>query len=116
MKAIFTILIALFAATFTFANNGEPTKGAPVKTEISTETAKISTAMDAVLNNLIVNNTLATTATTMDKATAMTIVSNEQTIVTDRFVVHTFGETTTSDRIAPVAVATETIELDAEEL
>ena len=116
MKAIFTFFFALVATSFAFANNGEPIKGAPVATTVNAETAAISTAMDAVLTNLIVNNTLATTAATMEKATQMTVVSHDQTIVTAPFAVHTFGETRTADSIVPAAIATETIALDAEEL
>jgi hypothetical protein len=130
MKAIFTIAIVTFlntcAATFAFANNGNPTKGAPATTvatvatvvtlENNDATAEMSAAMDAVLGNLITNNTLATTATTMDNAAIMTITANNETTISNRFAVHTFGETTTSDNIAPVAAAMEVITLDAEEL
>ena len=123
MKAIFTIAIAIFAATFTFANNGNPTKGAPATTatvatvatvENNDATAEMTSAMDAVLGNLITNNTLATTATTMDNATILTVTSNEITI-SNRFAVHNFNETT-SDNITPAATAMEVITLDAEEL
>ena len=79
-------------------------------------TAEMSAAMDALLGNLITNNTLATTATTMDNAAIMTIIANNETTISNRFAVHTFSETTTSDNIAPVAAATEVITLDAEEL
>ena len=122
MKAIFTIIIALFVATFTFANNGNPAKGAPATTvnvvtvENNDATTEMSSAMDAVLGNLIANNTMAVTATTMDNAAIMTITSNNEITVSNRFAVHTFGETLTSDDIAPVATAMETITLDAEEL
>jgi hypothetical protein len=119
MKAIFTIVIAIFAATFTFANNGNPAKGAPATTVVTVEnndaTTEMSAAMDAVLGNLIANSTMATTATTMDNATILTVTSNEIT-VSNRFAVHTFNETTTSDDIAPVAAAMETIVLEAEEM
>ena len=122
MKAIFTIVIALFVATFTFANNGNPIKGTPataatvVTIENNEATAEMSAAMDAVLGNLISNNTLATTTTTMDNAAMMTVTANNEITISNRFAVHTFGETTTSDDIAPVAAAMETIVLDAEEL
>ena len=123
MKAIFTIAIAIFAATFTFANNGNPTKGAPATTatvatvatvENNDATAEMTSAMDAVLGNLITNNILATTSTTMDNATILTITSNEITI-SNRFAVHNFNETT-SDNITPAAPAMEVITLDAEEM
>jgi hypothetical protein len=122
MKAIFTIVIALFAATFTFANNGNPAKGAPATTvnvvtvENNDATAEMSAAMDAVLGNLISNNTMAVVATTMDNAAMMTITTGNEITVSNTFAVHTFNETTTSDDIAPVAAAMETIVLEAEEM
>ena len=122
MKAIFTIVIAIFAATFTFANNGNPVKGTPATTatvvtvEKNDATTEMSAAMDAVLGNLIANNTMATTTTTMDNATILTITSNDEITITNRFATHTFGETLTSDNITPAAAAMEVITLDAEEL
>jgi hypothetical protein len=79
-------------------------------------TTEISAAMDAVLGNLIANNTMATTSTTMDNAAMMTITTSNEITVSNRFAVHTFNETTTSDDIAPVAAAMETITLEAEEI
>ena len=126
MKAIFTIVIAIvIATTFSFANNGN--NGNPIKGAVATtttvvatvnadETTEISAAMDAVLGNLIANNTLTTTNTTTDNATVMTFTSNDEITVSNRFAVHTFGETTTSNDIAPAQHVAETIVLDAEEL
>jgi hypothetical protein len=122
MKAIFTIVIALFVATFTFANNGNPTKGAPATTvnvvtvENNDATAEMSSAMDAVLGNLIANNTMAVVATTMDNAAVMTITTSNEITVSNHFAVHTFGETLTSDDIAPAAAAMEVITLEVEEM
>jgi hypothetical protein len=122
MKAIFTIVIALFAATFTFANNGNPAKGTPativnvVTVENNDATTEISAAMDAVLGSLIANNTMATTTNTMDNATILTVTSNEEITITNRFATHTFGETLTSDDITPAAAAMEVITLEVEEM
>jgi hypothetical protein len=122
MKAIFTIVIALFVATFTFANNGNPTKGTPATTvnvvtvENNDATAEMSAAMDAVLGSLIANNTMATTTNTMDNATILTVTSNEEITITNRFATHAFGEMLTSDDIAPAAAAMEVITLEVEEL
>ena len=122
MKAIFTIAIAIFAATFTFANNGNPIKGAPATTanvvtvENKDAAAEMTSEMDAVLMGLITNNTMAVASTTMDNATIMTVTSNDEITISNRFAVHTFGEATTSDNIAPIATAMEVITLDAAEL
>ena len=132
MKAIFTIVIATFISTFTatstFANNGNPINGVPATTatvatiatiatiENNDATTEISAEMDAVLASLITNSTMAVASTTMDNATIMTVTANNEITISNRFAVHTFGETLTSDDIAPVAAAMETIALDAEEL
>jgi hypothetical protein len=68
------------------------------------------------LGNLIVNNTLAATATTMDNGTMMTVTSNEEVMVSNEFVLHVFGETSTSEDLTPAAPAMEIIALDAEEM
>ena len=120
MKAIFTI-IALFVATFTFANNGNPIKGTAttivaLPIDNSDEATEMSAAMDAVLGNLIANNTMATTNATMDNGTMMTVTSNDDVMVSNEFVLHVFGETSTTEELTPAAAAMEVITLDAEEL
>jgi hypothetical protein len=52
----------------------------------------------------------------MDNVTIMTITTSNEITISNRFAVHTFNETTTSDDIAPVAAAMETIVLEAEEM
>jgi hypothetical protein len=124
MKAIFTIIAVLIStsvATFTFANNSNPIKGTAttivaLPIDNSDDVTEISAAMDAVLGNLIVNNTLAVTATTMDNGTMMTVTSNEEVMVSNEFVLHVFGETSTSEDLTPAAPAMEIIALDAEEM
>jgi hypothetical protein len=126
MKAIFTIVIAIFAATFTFANNGNPTKGTPAATVSTTvnvvtvenndATTEISAEMDAVLANLITNSTMAVSSTTMDNATIMTVTSNNEITISNRFALHNFNETTTTDELAPAAAAMEVITLEVEEM
>jgi hypothetical protein len=124
MKAIFTIIAVLIStsvATFTFANNSNPIKGTAttivaLPIDNSDEATEMSAAMDAILGNLIANNTLAATATTMDNGTMMTVTSNDDVMVSNEFVLHVFGETFTSEDLTPAAPAMEIIALDVEEM
>ena len=115
-----TLSIVVFATSFAFAN---PIKGTPATANTTTTVvtvvtpeAEMSAAMDAVLMNIVANNTYAVQTTTMDNAEMVTLVSGSEIVVSNHFAVHTFGEKTSSNDIAPVAAATETIELDAEQL
>jgi hypothetical protein len=114
MKSIIAIIVLVFVATFTFANETTPAKGnVQPNVVIADDETPMTAAMDAALM-MVINNTA--TVNTMDKATVLTLNSNDNITVSSRFAVHTFTETTTSNDIAPVATAMEVIELDAEEL